>query len=392
MPQKISGEQELLSALAELKMNLAEKSKPGSSLQDTLNVKTVVELKMLAKAYYVKGYTKLAKRGLIESVGTALLNPNRMEEVLYILEPTEWTLLNKTAMTECLKTESYGALACDLLQSLGYIQSYYYDNSFRYVMPSEIRQTYADLKKYGIVARKERSDLICNYAAAAIELYGVISQNDFVAIFDSQNSVHTNIDEVFRTLMRQIIVAKSDYCFWDEYIVCDEFEDDDFKGVEELLRQISDKPRYIPEKREFLKYADPCYYESTKETRALSEYIRLTLEQDKDTTQAILDEIHELCAAEYPLQEYFSVFQEYEISLTMKQAHELSELLTGINNSTRLWRNNGHTPNEIFDKYERQTLQPLPESQPKTGKVGRNDPCPCGSGKKYKKCCLSSLS
>ncbi|MEW8182720.1 MAG: SEC-C metal-binding domain-containing protein [Candidatus Thiodiazotropha endolucinida] len=20
--------------------------------------------------------------------------------------------------------------------------------------------------------------------------------------------------------------------------------------------------------------------------------------------------------------------------------------------------------------------------------VGRNDPCPCGSGKKYKKCCL----
>jgi preprotein translocase subunit SecA len=25
--------------------------------------------------------------------------------------------------------------------------------------------------------------------------------------------------------------------------------------------------------------------------------------------------------------------------------------------------------------------------QRKNGKVGRNDPCPCGSGKKYKKCC-----
>ena len=22
------------------------------------------------------------------------------------------------------------------------------------------------------------------------------------------------------------------------------------------------------------------------------------------------------------------------------------------------------------------------------GRVGRNDPCPCGSGKKFKKCCL----
>ena len=23
-------------------------------------------------------------------------------------------------------------------------------------------------------------------------------------------------------------------------------------------------------------------------------------------------------------------------------------------------------------------------------KIGRNDPCPCGSGKKYKKCCLKA--
>lgn len=24
-------------------------------------------------------------------------------------------------------------------------------------------------------------------------------------------------------------------------------------------------------------------------------------------------------------------------------------------------------------------------------KIGRNDPCPCGSGRKFKKCCISSL-
>jgi len=27
------------------------------------------------------------------------------------------------------------------------------------------------------------------------------------------------------------------------------------------------------------------------------------------------------------------------------------------------------------------------EAAPKTPKVGRNEPCPCGSGKKYKRCC-----
>lgn len=31
---------------------------------------------------------------------------------------------------------------------------------------------------------------------------------------------------------------------------------------------------------------------------------------------------------------------------------------------------------------------PIPRQSPApTGKVGRNDPCPCGSGKKYKRCC-----
>jgi uncharacterized protein len=28
-----------------------------------------------------------------------------------------------------------------------------------------------------------------------------------------------------------------------------------------------------------------------------------------------------------------------------------------------------------------------PEPRSTTSKVGRNNPCPCGSGKKYKKCC-----
>jgi preprotein translocase subunit SecA len=33
---------------------------------------------------------------------------------------------------------------------------------------------------------------------------------------------------------------------------------------------------------------------------------------------------------------------------------------------------------------EQRSIEPIVNDQPK---VGRNDPCPCGSGKKYKKCC-----
>jgi preprotein translocase subunit SecA len=37
------------------------------------------------------------------------------------------------------------------------------------------------------------------------------------------------------------------------------------------------------------------------------------------------------------------------------------------------------------------SLQPLPPLEPPARRVGRNEPCPCGSGKKFKKCCGSRL-
>lgn len=44
-------------------------------------------------------------------------------------------------------------------------------------------------------------------------------------------------------------------------------------------------------------------------------------------------------------------------------------------------------PHEPFQKY---IPPPPPQTVRLPAKVGRNDPCPCGSGKKYKKCCLRS--
>ena len=74
-----------------------------------------------------------------------------------------------------------------------------------------------------------------------------------------------------------------------------------------------------------------------------------------------------------------------EIDKLMAQIQELV-------NNTRLWILRGHTPNEAAAKRASASLPNLP-ARPKLtliagGKTGSNDPCPCGSGKKYKKCCM----
>ena len=43
-----------------------------------------------------------------------------------------------------------------------------------------------------------------------------------------------------------------------------------------------------------------------------------------------------------------------------------------------------------FDEAARQLNHQLENNDPADKKVARNEPCPCGSGKKYKQCCGKS--
>ena len=45
-------------------------------------------------------------------------------------------------------------------------------------------------------------------------------------------------------------------------------------------------------------------------------------------------------------------------------------------------------PKKPEDVTDLEILLNWPKPQEAEKKVGRNEPCPCGSGKKYKKCCL----
>lgn len=68
----------------------------------------------------------------------------------------------------------------------------------------------------------------------------------------------------------------------------------------------------------------------------------------------------------------------------------LSVLLQNArNNATRMFCLGGHTPNETIKllRDAQQAAQQNTRVGAKAKKVYPNDPCPCGSGKKYKKCC-----
>lgn len=355
-------------------------------LKDVLSHRTVVELKELAKGYYVKGTARMNKAALVDAVFDSLLEPERLAELLYVLDDETYTLFRRASESQQpIEVRKSDSEQHRLLNDLCYLVCAEVPDGVIISVPAQISDVFEHLKEDGFLKRKERFDLLHNYALATIHLYGAITQDEFVEIFNQQNNQKTSVDELFPILLRHIAVG-APYCFWDEYIVCDGFEDNDFEDVNDLIRECGDKPRYIPEKKELLRYSDWDYYENTVQTDRLKQFLSAKRLNGTASIDEIVAELQYSCTIEAGTQQIFDTLDEYGVSIKDSEMNTIIDILMGMKNNTRLWANKGHTPDEIAALYGFPSLQP----KHKVGgqrKIGRNEPCPCGSGKKYKRCC-----
>lgn len=86
------------------------------------------------------------------------------------------------------------------------------------------------------------------------------------------------------------------------------------------------------------------------------------------------------------LEEAVEYLEELGFLKNERKAEAVVPLLIAFNNTTHLWPLKGHTPEELMAAAGQGKVIPFAEVGRR--KAGRNDPCPCGSGKKYKNCCL----
>ena len=70
---------------------------------------------------------------------------------------------------------------------------------------------------------------------------------------------------------------------------------------------------------------------------------------------------------------------------SFEEMQEFVDCFMNLHNALPCWANYGSSPNGLRDVSTGRKTFYDEHGRPK--KVGRNDPCPCGSGKKYKRCC-----
>ena len=94
----------------------------------------------------------------------------------------------------------------------------------------------------------------------------------------------------------------------------------------------------------------------------------------------------------------FEILEEFDMVVNSeKQMKQLSDRLQALRNHTRILTNRGYTPLEMIELERNAVPNTVPEinsgnkvislAEARKNKIYPNDPCPCGSGKKYKNCC-----
>ncbi|ACB86123.1 SEC-C metal-binding domain-containing protein [Natranaerobius thermophilus] len=160
------------------------------------------------------------------------------------------------------------------------------------------------------------------------------------------------------------------------------------------MNQRIGKPFYIPPRKELLKYKNDTYFEVNKEYKALLNYLKKNIfDGDKAAAEGLCEDIQGICQFGFSLNRVFDQFNNRGVEFdSEEQAQEVMQLVIDLSNNTRLWEHNGHTPSELHQKKDKFQKKHIPNQKNKPRrvgkKIGRNEPCPCGSGKKYKKCCL----
>jgi hypothetical protein len=151
---------------------------------------------------------------------------------------------------------------------------------------------------------RARKELLSKYATAAGFLYGVISISEFADVFNHYEDEKTDAREVCLALERFSESEGVEYSFSENCILGPDFLPDfpeDLESMRTVRSEQKGKPRYLPDKDEFLRYIDPGYREPEKPYVDLKAYIlkhKLTVKEGLDRVDGDLIDLHEMIQAD----------------------------------------------------------------------------------------------
>lgn len=246
-----------------------------------------------------------------------------------------------------------------------------------------------------------------------LRLYGVLSEPMLRDIWEKTTKEMLDPYDLIQLFRSRIALKREFLPFYAENKLCFAPTILDYPwDMYEKIKKRSDLEYAMYPTEVILSYADsPFFSKNTKTLPSLMLWLNDKNNGDDMLTAFQLGLIWESVQTGGKFTELIQDFLETSQWSSVQDLNELMPLLTDYVNNTPHWLLKGHTPNELYKKnpinlqdpnFRKNINEKIKNHYPDANayefwrkmdekmvneNVGRNDPCPCGSGKKYKKCC-----
>ena len=355
-------------------------------LREICNNNTATQLKEIAKSHGLSGYSKMKKAELVELVATHLLNYDTIEDSLFLANDKEIAAFQQVCGGNVVKLEE------DVMDYIYFFMKGYYNinNDQEISVPDEIKRMFPLI--YSAEFQKKRANFqqVLDYCKAGVNLYGIVPIEQIRKIYNQNNKVEISQEELLKVVekakTRDCIVDIKDENFIHELITTNE------QAYDALLTKQGNKPFYVPSKSEFLNYADDTYVEKNDYYNQFISFLKNVLFMSDEMSEALIYEVECMYSEGKDLTDILNGLEKQGMEFTsQEQKQTFANEVVNYTNHVRLWENRGNhkvelglasNPSNVINFAN--VAKTVVRSEKK---VGRNDQCPCSSGKKYKFCC-----
>ncbi|MBU5225940.1 SEC-C domain-containing protein [Clostridium senegalense] len=370
--------QELINYIIEANKELAIKKELKFSLKECLSDLTKNNLTDLAGIYEIVGRHKMKKDMLVDALCSKIQDANILQEDLVSVDDNGMKLLQELRDEKYIECTTMPVENYVFLYNIGMAFTYISENKVYIVMPNEIKDVVKKINFKELDVKQERYRNVQEYLLAFSNLYGIFEIEFFMNIFNDNNDEKLDEKE-FLDILDKFAGSLGMVEFDDERVIHQALLVNE--GEYETLQELREGKEYkILPKEELLKYADEDYVELTEEHIKLKKFLNEMCVDTELAQETFEDICMGLVDSDFDIQRVLFELDRRKIEIkSKKQLEEIVKLVANVSNNSRKWSNKGFTPKEL-------SLRKLNVNANKKI-VGRNEPCICGSGKKYKKCC-----
>ncbi|RXZ78960.1 hypothetical protein EBB07_24810 [Paenibacillaceae bacterium] len=367
-------------------------------MTDVLKTQTKDQLTRIRMHLGISGASSLNKDALIA----------KLEDRLPVVAPdlfSSWDMSRVKLIRKIVNGQGR------LLQPLLEVQQYSYfrdrgllfpatvDDKRALLMPTELVDVFKGINEFVHMQTIKRNTEMILLARGLLYYYGALNQEDMGRFLHSLMGSKQNDQDYIEVLSDATfyyddisIVNGNVYKYqWVENV------DDVFK--EQALRPNLEFCSFT--KEQLLQAGESDYVERGKPYMDMLRYFDNHYELDRDEADLLVDDCVDTIRNGKSLQDVLELLQETIELPDERMMPGFMGRLVPLMNGTKQWGLKGYSPDELASVSTVDGPAPkfIPVASPPVQgnvfsiqtarRIGRNDMCPCGSGKKYKKCCMS---